>query len=30
MIGAELVDTVLNMITFAFIGFLIWAYLKDD
>jgi len=30
MSGAELIDTGLNVITFAFIGFLIWAYLKDD
>ena len=30
MNGIELIDTGLNVITFAFIGFLIWAYLKDD
>ena len=26
----ELIDTILNVMTFAFIEFLIWAYLKDD
>ena len=26
----ELTDTVLNIIVFAFIGVLIWLYLRDD
>ena len=30
MIWQNIVDTVLNVIVFAFIGALIWLYLRDE
>ena len=27
---ANLVDTLLNLVTFAFIGVLVWLYLRDE
>lgn len=30
MIWENIVDTVLNVIVFAFIGALIWLYLRDE
>ena len=30
MIWENIVDTVLNVVVFAFIGFLIWLYLRDE
>lgn len=30
MIWENIIDTVLNVIVFAFIGFLIWLYLRDE
>ena len=30
MIWGNIVDTVLNIIVFAFVGVLIWLYLRDE
>jgi hypothetical protein len=30
MIVGSLIDTVLNVVVFAFIGALIWLYLRDE
>jgi hypothetical protein len=30
MIVGSLIDTILNVIVFAFIGVLVWLYLRDE